>query len=333
MSVVILNHDDVNRLMPMTDCVDLMAETLASLARGEAVLPLRTLMWLPDRTGVLGQMPAYLGGKGVMGIKVLSVFPGNWGTEFESHQGAILMFETKNGCLEAIVDASSVTAIRTAAASGAATRALARADAARLAILGTGVQAERHLEAMLAVRTVTAVRVWSRDPEHCRRFADAASRRHGIPVTAAADARRAVENADIICTTTASREPVLEGEWIADGAHVNAVGACTPATRELSTTAIVRSSLFTDRMESLLKEAGDFLIPLGEGAVKEDHVRGEVGQVLADQIAGRRSGAEITVFKSLGIAVEDVACAHFLRGRALETGGGMRLEMGGRRNG
>lgn len=331
MSVLILNHKQVRRLLPMRECIDLMAETLAALARGEAVQPLRKVIPVPNRAGFLALMPGYLGWCGAVGSKIITVFPGNWGSEYDSHQGVILLFEAEHGSLQAVVDASTVTGIRTAAASAAATRALAREDAGDLAILGTGTQAAMHLEAMLLVRRIRRVRVWSRDPENRRRFADRHSMRYGVKVNLAADAREAVEGADIICTTTSAREPVLEGEWIAPGAHINAVGACTPATRELSTTAVVRSSVFTDRLESLMAEAGDFLIPEREGALSGGAVRGEIGQVLAARIPGRTSESEVTLFKSLGLAVEDVACAHFLRKRAIEQRVGTVLGIGGGR--
>jgi ornithine cyclodeaminase len=207
----------------------------------------------------------------------------------------------------AIVDASEITAIRTAATSAVATKLLAREGASDLAILGSGVQARTHLEAMLLARRIQRVRLWSPNPDHARRFAERETQRHGIKVEAKGTAKEAVAEADIICTTTAAREPVLMGKWIAPGAHVNAVGSSVPFTRELDTAAVVKARLFVDRRESTVNEAGDFLFPKKEGAIGDDHIQGEIGEILLGQVVGRASAAEITLFKSLGLAVEDLA--------------------------
>ena len=332
MGVRIVSAADVRELLPMSECIDSMEETLKVLARGDAVLPLRTMTWLPDRSGLIGLMPAYLGAPQTLGLKVVTVMPGNHGTEFESHQGAVMIFETRHGAPLAIVDASTITGIRTAAVSGAATRALARSDAGDLAILGSGVQAVSHLDAMKAVRPLRRVRVWSRDGENARRFASRESRRHGLEIDVAESPRAAVEGADLVCTTTASKEPVLEGDWLLRGAHINAVGACFANARELDTRAVVRSRLFVDRRESALNEAGDFLIPKREGALGDDHILGELGEVFLGKVPGRTASHEITLFKSLGIAVEDLAAAHLVYRNAVAQGKGLDVELGGRRD-
>ena len=229
------------------------------------------------------------------------------------------------------MDASSITAIRTAAVSGVATRALARENAGDLAILGSGVEAITHLAAMRAVRPLRRVRVWSRNPENARRFAVGLGPRQGITIEAMPTARAAVEGADLVCTTTAAREPVLEGAWLSPGAHVNAVGACFPATRELDTAAVARARLIVDRRESTLAEAGDFLIPRAEGAFGDEHIAGELGDVLLGRLPGRRTADEVTLFKSLGIAIEDLAAAHYLYEQALATGAGVSVPLGGRK--
>src|SRR5262245_31292297 len=328
MEVRILSQEEVQRLLTMDACIDVMARALATLNRGEAVLPLRSMVWMPDKTGLLGLMPAYLGEPRSFGLKVVSVFPGNHGTEFDSHQGAVMLFDTRNGSPIAVIDASSITAIRTAAVSGLATRTLARPDAGDLAILGSGTQAATHLAAMKAVRPLRRVRVWSRDPGHARHFAETFGPRHAVAIEAVPAAAAAVEGADLICTTTAAREPVLEGAWISPGAHINAVGACFAGTRELDTAAVARARLIVDRRESAMNEAGDFLIPRSEGAFGDEHIAGELGEVLLGHVAGRRSRDEVTLFKSLGIAVEDLAAAHFLHGRALATGAGVSVPLG-----
>jgi len=332
MPTLIVTQAEVPKLLPMAECIPLMASTLEALARGETILPLRSILWLPERVGALGLMPGALLSEGVLGLKAITLFPGNEGSPLDTHQGAVLLFEAEHGSLMAVIDATSITAIRTAAVSGFATRLLAREDAGDLAILGSGVQARTHLEAMLCVRRIRRARVTSRHPAKARAFAERESKRWGIPVEAVSTPREAVEGADLICTTTSAREPILEGAWIASGAHINAVGSSISSTRELDTEAILRSRLYADRRESLTNEAGDFLIPKKEGAVSEDHIVGELGEVSIGRVPGRRTPADITLFKSLGLAVEDVASAKHIYAKAKETGLGRFLELGGSRD-
>ncbi len=332
MQILVVNQDEVPQLLPMNECIEVMAAAFKTLGRGDAILPLRPIMWLPEKVGALGMMPGYMADIGAMGLKVVSVFPGNHGTEYDSHQGIVMLYETKHGRLLAVMDATEITAIRTAAATAVATRLLAREDAHDLAILGSGVQARTHLEAMLLVRDIERVRVWSRKSEHAGAFARRESKRHNITVEALPTAQAAVEQADIICTTTAAPEPVLMGEWVADGAHINAVGSSVPFTRELDTAAMVKSRLFVDRRESTLNEAGDFLIPQKEGAIDAGHIQGEIGEILLGQNAGRQSAAEITLFKSLGLAIEDIAAAQHIYTKAIEQGLGTLIEFGGSRH-
>lgn len=332
MKVLMINQSEVKQLLPINECMDVMAETLQTLAKGDAILPLRPVMWLPEKVGALGMMPSYLGSIGMMGLKVVSVFPGNHGTEYDSHIGAVMLYETKHGQLLAIVDASEITAIRTAAVSGVATRTLARDDASDLTILGAGIQAKSHLAAMLEARPIKRVRVWSRNADHARAFAERESQRYNISIAAIADAQQAVSGADIICTTTSSPEPILQGAWLQPGVHINAVGSSVAFTRELDTAAVVKSKLFVDRRESTLNEAGDFLFPKKEGAINDDHIKGEVGEVLLGRVKGRESDDEITLFKSLGLAVEDVASAHHIYTKALERNMGIAVELGGGRH-
>ncbi|MBI4538828.1 MAG: ornithine cyclodeaminase family protein [Gemmatimonadetes bacterium] len=329
MATLVLSPSDVRRLLPMDACIELMAEAFRTLSRGEVVNPLRWGMWLPGKRGILGMMPGAMESPRTFGLKVVAVMPGNHGTPYDSHQGVVLLFEHEHGLPLAILDASAVTAIRTAAASGVATRALAREDAGDLAILGSGVQARSHLEAMLDVRRIRRVRVYSRSPESRSAFAEAGSERYGIRVEAVDSARQAVEGADIVCTCTSSREPILLGDWLSPGTHVNAVGSSVAAARELDTEAVVRARLFVDRRESTLNEAGDFLFPKKEGAVDDEHIQGEIGEVLLGRIQGRRTPDEITLFKSLGLAVEDLAAAHYAYARARKEGLGVEVELGG----
>jgi ornithine cyclodeaminase/alanine dehydrogenase-like protein (mu-crystallin family) len=328
---LLINQAQVNRLLTMAECIQVMEQAFRALAGGDTLQPLRQVMWLPDKSGVLATMPAYLGDKETMGLKAISVFPGNHATPFDSHQGVVLLFEARNGQLLAILDATAITAIRTAAVSALATRLLARPDAAELAILGSGTQARTHLEAMRLVRPIRRVRVWSRNPEHAARFAEKEAWHHGILVEAASSAQAAVAGADLICTTTSSTEPVLLGEWLPPGCHLNAVGSSTPNARELDSSAVARARLYVDRRESALNEAGELLYALKEGAVGEGHIQAELGDLLVGKAPGRQSAEEITLFKSLGLAIEDLAAAHFIYQKALEQNVGISLALGGER--
>jgi ornithine cyclodeaminase len=326
MKVLMVNHEEVRQWLSMGECVDVMADVFKMLNRGNAANPLRNIMWLPDKSGLIGMMPAHLADSRVMGLKAISVFPGNHATEYDSHQGTVLLFETQNGRLLAMMDAGKITAIRTAAVSGVATRLLAAPNAEGLAILGCGVQAATHLEAMQVVRQIKTVRVWSRNFDHARGFAERESARRAISIEAVESAQRAVDGADIICTVTSSTDPVLKGEWIAPGTHINAVGSSVPFARELDTAAVVKSKLFVDRRESTLNEAGDFLFPKKEGAIDDDHILGEIGDILLEKVKGRQSSGDVTLFKSLGLAVEDVAAAHHIYRKLSEHGVGKWVE-------
>lgn len=332
MPTLVLSQTEVRELLPMDRCIDLMAEALTGLSAGEAVNPLRHGIFLPDRSGFLGIMPGHTAEPAVLGLKVIAVFPGNHGSELDSHQGIVALFDTQNGRPLAILEASEITAIRTAAASGLATRLLAREDASELAILGSGTQARTHLEAMMAVRPLNKVRVFSPHREHREEFAAKARRRSSLPVRAVDSAEEAVRGADIICTTTTSASPVVHGSWIHPGAHINAVGSSVASERELDTALVVRARLFVDCRESTVNEAGDFLIPKKEGAVTDDHIQGELGEILLGSIQGRQSADEVTLFKSLGVAVEDLAAATYVYTEAKARGVGTEVELGGMRS-
>lgn len=330
MPVLIANQEQVTGLLSIKECIPAMEDALRMLADGEAVLPLRTRMVLPDGRSILGLMPSYLAGLHSLAVKVITVFPANIGTEFDLHQGVVLLFDAEHGRLRAIVDATAVTAIRTAAVTAVATRLLARPDAHDLAIIGAGTQARTHLEALMAVRDIRRVRVFSLPLEGARCFALRESERHGIRVEAADSAEAAVRGADIICTVTTSKDPVVMGRWISPGTHINAIGACSPDQRELDTEAVVKARLYADRREALLAESGDFLIPRREEAIDDNHILGELGEVLLGWIPGRTAPDQVTLFKSLGLAIEDLAAAHLVLTKAMESGKGTWIEMGGK---
>ncbi|HEX3866270.1 MAG TPA: ornithine cyclodeaminase family protein, partial [Gemmatimonadaceae bacterium] len=253
-AVLILSQSDVERLLTMDACIDVMASTLSALARGDAVLPLRTIIGIPQTKDFFAVMPGYLGEPKAIGAKVLTVYPENHGTALDSHQGAVLLFDPENGSLAAVLDATSITTTRTAAVSAVATRALARHDASTLAIIGSGVQAHAHLEAMCAVRPITALRVWSRNADHARTFAQFARDTFRLSATAVDTGGAAVHGADIVCAATSSNDPVVLGEWLSPGTHVNAVGTSQPHARELDSAAVIASRLYVDRRESALNE-------------------------------------------------------------------------------
>ena len=302
----------VAALLSMRECIEVMEKMFRLLAAGDCVLPLRSLMWLPDRSGLLGMMPSYSASLGLMGIKLISVFHENARLGYPSHQGAVMLFDAVNGAPLAILDAEEITSLRTAAASAVATRLLSRSDAHTLAVIGSGEQASRHIEAIPMVREITQINIWSRNLAAARALADRHAARSGMRFAVFETAREAVAGADIICTTTSSAAPVLEGAWLSPGIHINAVGASSPNARELDTDAVKKAKLFADCYESVYHEAGDFLVPKREGVITDAHVRGEISEVLSGLKPGRENDAEITLFKSLGIGTEDLFSAAYV---------------------
>jgi ornithine cyclodeaminase/alanine dehydrogenase-like protein (mu-crystallin family) len=291
-----LDMDDVRRLLRMEEVIDAVERGLADFSSGKAVQPVRSMVPVAEHGGFLGVMPAY---NGALGVKLVTFYPRNKG--MPTHLATIMLFKPETGETLVIMDGTLITEVRTAAASAVATKYLAREDASVLAILGSGVQARSHLEAMRAVRELTEVRVWS--PRHAGDFA----REFGVQ--AAGSAREAVDGADVIVTVTSSTEPVVFGEWLKPGAHVNAVGACRPDWRELDDEALRRSRIYVDSREAAMVESGDVIAAGGAFA--------EIGEVVSGAKPGRQSADEITVFKSLGLAVEDVVTADLVYRKAL----------------
>ena len=305
MSVRVLDEHDVLQLLPMGECIDVMADALASLARGEVHNPLRFVVRPPGEASLLGLMPAHRGGDSKLwGLKTVAIFPGNSARGLDSHQGFVALFDGETGETRALLNAGAITAVRTAAVSGVATRLLARDDARTLALIGAGIQARSHLDAMRAVRDFDHIVVFSRTPGKLAGIEDAPS------------AEAAVRDADVICTTTNAAEPIIDRAWLKPGVHINAVGSSIPTTRELDTATMRDAALFVDRRESTITEAGDFLFPQREGAIGPEHIRAEIGELLIGAGEGRRSQDELTVFKSLGLAVEDLAAAEHVWRRA-----------------
>lgn len=316
MSILVLDSETVLATLNMPACIDLMAATQAAISRGEIELPLRSMLQVTDGAGYFGVMPGEIGSAEVFGAKLVTLFPANPDRGIPAVQGHILLFDRADGTPLALVEASSVTALRTAAASAAATRVLAREDAATLAVLGCGVLAETHLEAMLAVRPVRDVRIWGRNFDKATAFAQSHADEDGAVVRAVADAAEAVAGADLVCTVTGSHTPLLEGDWLSPGAHVNLVGAHNPATREADGRVLERGRVYTEITEFALAEAGDLLLAIEEGHFARTDIVGEIGQAIDGQVPGRSSESEITVYKSLGNTAQDLAAAHYVYAQA-----------------
>jgi alanine dehydrogenase len=306
---LMLDEHAVADLLRMEALVDLMERALADFSAGRALQPVRTVLPIERHDSVLAVMPGYLAGTDALAVKIVTLAPKNAGRGLPTHLATILLHDPVTGELLALMDGRLITEMRTAAVSAAAARALAREDAATLAIIGTGVQARSHLEAMRLVRRIARVRVWSPNAGRREAFAREEGERHGVPIEACASAEAAVRGADLVVTATSSREAVVRGEWLAPGTHVTAVGACLPAWRELDAEAVRRATVYVDSRAAARVEAGDLLRAIAEGAIAEDHVRGEIGELFEGRAPGRSGVAEITLFKSLGLAVEDAATA------------------------
>jgi ornithine cyclodeaminase/alanine dehydrogenase-like protein (mu-crystallin family) len=322
--MLILSHDQVVEALPPEDCARAMAEVLAAGAHGETYMPLRMMVRPPSASGLMGLMPAWRGEAAdepsVFSLKAICLIRDNPARGLDAHQGVVALFDGEIGIPLAILDASAVTAVRTAAVSAVATAALAREDARVLAIIGAGVQARSHVKALLRVRKFEQVRVYAPSRDHAHAVIESIEHAPAAgPLTAeaVATAHHAVDGADVVVTATSSPTPVVELDWLAPGTHVNAVGASTPAARELTPETVAACALFADSRESIRNEAGEFLAAIEQGLIGEDHVRAELGEVLAGLRPGRQNDEEITLFRSLGLAIEDLAAAqHAVRAAA-----------------
>ena len=318
MEIRILRSADVHSLLPMGECIDLMHRTMSAVSAGRVVLPLRSVLVMPGELGMMGNMPGYLGEPECFGVKLVSLIPRNKPPQYSSHLGIVLLFEVEHGQPVAMLDAAEITAIRTAAASGLATRLLAKPDASDLAILGAGEQASSHLAAMLCVRKLRRIRVWGRDEDKAAAFALTEGAKHKVTIEVVSTPREAVTGADIICTVTKAREPILLGEWIEPGAHLNVVGSSISTTAEIDTPAVVKSRFFVDYRSSTITEGGEYLRALRSGAITPEHILAEIGEVANGSKIGRTSPRDVTLYKSLGIAPQDLASAHYVLQKARE---------------
>ena len=319
MKILVLSSDHVRQLLGYRECADVMRRALSELARGQIQQPLRTIIRPRDAAGFMGLMPSFAPGVGY-GLKAICVTPGNPAIGKDAHQGGVLLFAAATGEPLALVNASAVTEIRTAAVSAVATDLLARPGTAELAIIGTGVQGRAHAHALAATRALGGIRITGRDPARAREVAAALAGQLGLPVSAHDEVREAVAEADIVVTATNSPQPVLRREWLAAGTHVNAVGACVPRDREIDTATMAEAAVFADSRESVCNESGDYLLAEKEGAANP--VRAEIGELLIGAARGRADSGELTVFESLGLAAEDLAAASYLYEKATRLGAG-----------
>lgn len=307
----VIDREEVRARLTYEVCIPLVRAAMIAFSRGETRQLLRSIIPLADGR-MFGIMPGALGERAVFGAKLISVFPDNFAKGIQSHQGVIVLFDGDSGAPLCVVHAGEVTAIRTAAASAVATDALARPDARTLAILGYGEQAGTHIEAISRVRPLSSVTVWGRDPEKAAAFAREMSQVTGLAVSASPDARSAVAGADIVCAVTNAREPILLGQWLRPGTHVNLVGSSVAGPVEADSDLVVASRFIADSREGVLAQGAEFLRAKAAGLIGDDHVVGEIGQVLAGDLAGRESPDQITVYKSLGHVVQDLAAAQAL---------------------
>lgn len=318
--MLILSEADVRQLLPMEALIPAMADALAAFSSGAVRQPLRTVIEVGASKAFFGVMPAFIPDSGALGTKLVTVFGSNLAVGLPSHLATIVLLDSTTGELRGLLDGRYITEARTAAVSAVSTRLLARADASALAIIGSGVQAWSHLEALRLVRTLSEVRVWSPTAAHRERFAQEAEQKLSILVRPAASAEEALDGADLVALVSSSREPVARSAWIEDGAHVCAVGACRPDQREMDSDLVARARLFVDSRTGALAEAGDIVLPIAEGRITAAHIAGELGEVVSGRVPGRTSASEVTIFKSLGMAVEDVAAAHLAFEKAAARG-------------
>jgi alanine dehydrogenase len=317
---VLLSEQDVRMVLSMGDLIDAMEAALVRFSSRQAAQPLRTVIEIGLQKAFFGVMPAFIQDPPALGTKVVTVFSSNTAVGLPTHLATIVLLDSMTGELLSVVDGRFITEARTAAVSALSVRLLARSDASRLAIIGSGVQARSHLEAIGLVRDLAEVRVWSPTADNRAAFAREMQPRTSASIMTTNSAHDAIDGADLVVLATASPDPVVRSDWIAPGAHVCAVGACRPDQREMDTALVSRSRLFVDSRTGALAEAGDIILPIAEGAFGEAHIAGELGEVASGAVAGRTSPAEVTVFKSLGMAVEDIAAAHLAYVKAAERG-------------
>jgi ornithine cyclodeaminase len=303
-----IDREEVARRLTYEVCIPVVRQAMMALSAGETKQLLRSIVPLSEGR-LLGIMPGAMGAHAPFGAKLISVFQDNFARGIQSHQGVVVLFDPESGAPVCLLHAGELTAIRTAAASAVATEMLARPEARRMAVLGYGEQAATHARAIGKVRGLESIVVWGRSPERCESFAKRMQAELALPVAAAGSVREAVADADIVCTVTSAAEPILEGKWVRPGTHLNLVGSGFAGPTEVDNDVVVRSRFIADSREGVLHQGAEFLRAKRAGLVGDDHIVAEIGEVLSGQIVGRRSAQEITVYKSLGHVVQDLATA------------------------
>jgi alanine dehydrogenase len=323
----LLTEQQVHSLLPMSDLIAAMESALAKFSAREVLQPMRTVLTVGPTKAYFGVMPAYVPAPAALGAKLVTVFGENHKRQLPSHLATILLLDPETGEMLAIMDGRYITEARTAAVSAVSTRFLAAPGASRLAIIGSGVQARSHLEAYQQVRQLAEVRIWSPNPRSRTQFVDDMSPSVSFPIIAADSAEAAVRGADLIVLVTSSPTPVIEDAWVSEGAHVVCVGACRPNQQEMPPQLVTRGRLFVDSGAAAVVEAGDVVMNIAAGLFDASHVRGELGELVLGRVQGRTSPDDITIFKSLGMAVEDVVAADLVFRRAVESGAGTELTL------
>ena len=323
----LLTEQHVHSLLPMADLISAMESALAKFSAGEVLQPVRTVLTVGPTKAYFGLMPAFVPSPASLGAKLVTVFGDNHTKGLPSHLATILLLDPETGSLIALMDGRYITEARTAAVSAVSARFLANAHASKLALIGTGVQARSHLEALQHVRQIKDVRVWSPRQQRSEQFIDEMSPKLSIPIRDCDTAEAAVEGADLIVIATSSKTPVVEAGWVTSGAHVMCVGACRPDQREMAPALVKRARLYVDSRAAALVESGDVVMNIADGLFDKSHVRGELGELVLGRASGRGAESEVTIFKSLGMAVEDVVTADLVFRRASETGAGTELTL------
>jgi ornithine cyclodeaminase/alanine dehydrogenase-like protein (mu-crystallin family) len=324
MTLLVLSRQDVEMLLDIRSAIDLVDTAMKALSLGDTRQLLRRLLPLPGTAGVLGDMLGALAAGRTFGLKCVAALPASKPGQ-PSHRGAVLLFEPSSGEPVALIEAGILTAVRTAAATASATRYLARSTARVLGLLGAGEQAHWHVPALLAIRPFERILVWARDAERAASFAQTMSGLHRVPCVPVRNASEAAA-ADVVCTLTSSPEPVLRGEWLRDGTHVNLVGSSSIVPCEVDESCVARSRYFVDWEESARAQASEFRRALDAKLVTDTHLLGEIGAVALGRIAGRQSDSEITLYKSLGVIVQDLICGWHVYERALAEGVGQQVK-------
>ncbi len=326
--MLVLTKSDITRLLPMEACIEVMASAMTQTSQRRVTLPLRQFMPVPNTTGRLGLMPGYIADPARFGLKIVSKYDRPPGSKHGTHVGAVMLFDAAEGLVLALLEGGTLTAIRTAAASALATRTLALADSKVLGVLGCGEEAHVHIPAMLAVRPFQQIIIWGRNIERVKAFIARLNLPAGVTARAALNVEDVMAVADVVCTVTSAASPILKGEWIRPGTHLNLVGSAVATTAEVDSECVKRARFYVDYREAAMAQAGELLNAIKAGVVTPEHIVGEIGDVLIGKAPGRQSATDITLYKSLGISAQDLAAADFVYNAAVAAKAGTNVDLG-----